>query len=119
LSATASRALAPTGFAYLSQLESAGITAGFTQSEYWDYRLNVTWQKAVNPVSSIERTTQHYINAQIAADWHWTPQWLVTFSLGRVSESFNNSEAFALPTTSAASNIGMLTVTRQFLRTDL
>jgi hypothetical protein len=119
LSANASRALAPTGLAYLSQLESAGFTAGFTQSEYWDYRLNASWQRAVNPVSSTEKTTQHYVNAQIAADWHWTPQWTLTLSLGRVSETFDISEAFASPASSAASNIAILTVTRQFLRTDL
>jgi hypothetical protein len=119
LSATASRALAPTGLAYLSQLESAGVTASLTQSEYWDYRVNASWQRAVNPVSSTETTTQHYINAQLAVDWHWTPQWILTLSLGRVSETFNNNQAFAATTTSAASNIGMITVTRQFMRTDL
>ena len=103
----------------MSQLESAGFTAAFTRSEYWDYRLNASWQRAVNPVSSTERTTQHYVNAQISADWHWTPQWTLTLSLGRVSETFDISEAFASPASSAASNIAILTVTRQFLRTDL
>jgi hypothetical protein len=119
LSATASRSLAPTGLAYLSQLESAGLTGSFTQSEYWDYRLTASWQRAVNPVSSTEKTTQRYINAQIAADWHWTPRWTLTFSLGRISETSSTSAVFTSPTTSASSNIGIVTVTRQFLRTDL
>jgi hypothetical protein len=109
----ASRALTPTGFAYLSQLESVNATASFTQSEYWTYRLTAAWQRAVNPVLRDQETTQHYVNGQIAADWHWTPQWTVSFSLGRVSETYRP------PSVSAASNAATITITRQFLRTEL
>lgn len=115
----ASRALAPTGLAYLSQLENVNLTGSFIQSEYWNYRVSASWQRVVNPVSATEQTTQHYVNAQIAADWHWTAQWTLTFSVGRVSETFGINAAPAPPNTAAASNIATISVTRQFLRTEL
>jgi hypothetical protein len=113
LSVGASRGLTPTGFAYLSQLENVTATASFTQSEYWTYRMTASWQRAVNPVLRNEETTQHYVNAGIAADWHWTPQWTMSFGLGRVSETYGP------PRVAAASNAATITVTRQFLRTEL
>lgn len=116
--ASVARALQPTGFAYLTRQDSVNVTATYIRSERLDFALSGVWLKAVTPEQSFGQPTpsvvdvdQHYLNARLTANWHWTPQWTVSLSVTKISQQSGP------PTVSAAStNIG-LSVSRQFLRT--
>ncbi len=119
LSAGVSRALQPTGFAFLSKQDSVVGAGTFKQSERWDYSWSVAWQKAVSPQENAgiaqlngNEFSVRFLNAQVAANWHWTPQWVVTLRTTRVSQQYGP------PTISGASNGVNLDITRHFLRTE-
>ena len=108
----------PTGFAFLSRQNAVSIGSTYTQSEYWDFALNAGWTKALTPQESAGETapngrefTQHYLNTQLTANWHWTPRWIVSMTVTKISQQYGP------PTVSAASTNVALSVARQFLRT--
>lgn len=120
LSAGVSRALQPTGFAFLSRQDTVNFTGTYTHSERWDYALSVSWQKAVSPEESagVAQLTGNefavrYLNAQITANWHLTPQWVVSFRATRISQEYGP------PAVSGASTGVTLDISRHFLRTEL
>ena len=113
LSVAASRSLLPTGFAYLSRVDGITLNTTYMQSERWDFGLTVVWQKANNPILRGEAQNVSYVNGQLTANWHWTPQWMLTLNLGRISQTYGP------PTVSAASNGAIFSITRRFLRTEL
>jgi len=116
--ATVSRALQPTGFAFLSRQYAVNLGTTYTRSERWDFALNGSWVDAQYPqtsageaVFSARYINVRYLNAQLVANWHWTPQWVVSVSATKIQQQYGP------PTVSAAStNIG-LNFVRQFLRT--
>jgi hypothetical protein len=117
-SAGVSRALQPTGLAFLSRQDSYTLTASYVHSERWDFQLSASYVRALNPQviageAQFNATEQaeHYLNTQLTANWHWTPQWTVSMTATRISEQFGP------PTVSAASTGVSLTLFRQFLRT--
>jgi hypothetical protein len=112
-----SRTLQPTGFGYLSRQDSFNLNATYTRSERWDFALAATWAKAVNPdvggggaVLSGRESTVRYLNAQLTANWHWTPQWTVSLHATRITDQYGP------PAASAASTGFSLDLSRQFLR---
>jgi hypothetical protein len=113
LGASASRLLQPTGFAFLSRQDSISLSAAYKQSDRWDYTLTSTWQQAQTPEFQGEVFSERYLNTQIAANWHWTEQWIVSLQANRVTQHYGP------PTINAASNGVNLSIFRQFLRTDL
>jgi len=113
LTGGASRLLQPTGFAYLSRVDSISANATFTQSERWDYGMSAVWERAQNPLLGGAPIDVRYINAQLTANWHWTPQWVMTLNLGRISQQYSSSAV--TPT----SNGVIISVSRRFLRTEL
>jgi hypothetical protein len=115
-----SRALQPTGFAYLSRQDSVNLTASYTRSERWDFALTGTWQRAINPLVSGREAvlfgrdqTARYLNVQTTVNWHWTPQWVLSMHATRVASQYGP------PTVSGASTGVSLDLVRQFLRTEL
>ncbi|MGO9993440.1 MAG: hypothetical protein ACLPTF_13120 [Steroidobacteraceae bacterium] len=108
-----SRALQPTGFAFLSRQDSINLGAAYTRSERWDYAVNGTWQKALNPGLNGASSSVRYLNAQLTANWHWTSQWLISMHVLRVSQERGP------PTITVASNGVSVDIVRQFLRSDL
>ena len=116
LSAGASQALQPTGFNFLSRQSSLNLTMTFTQSERWDYALLAAWVKATNPIETsgqvgTQEASTRFLNPQLTANWHWTPQWVVSLSATRITQQYGP------PTVSAASSGLRLSLVRQFLRT--
>jgi hypothetical protein len=112
------RALQPTGLAYLSTQQGVNVTSSYTHSEYWDFALNAAWLKSLNPQVSAgvaqlnsRDLTLHYLNTQLVANWHWTPQWIVSLGVTRLTEQYGP------PTVSAGSTGVSLSLVRQFLRT--
>ena len=119
-SAGVSRALQPTGLAFLSEQDSFNFSATYKRSDRWDFATSASWQKAVQPQESLgiaqltgSEVTLRYLNAQISANWHWTPEWIVTLQATRVSQEYRP------PTISGASTGLNLDITRHFLRTEL
>ncbi len=115
-----SRALQPTGFAYLATQEGVTINATYTHSEYWDFAVNGSWLRSLTPQVSAgvaqlngRELTLHYLNTQLVANYHWTPQWIVSLGVTRLTEQY----AYIPPTISAGSTGVSLSLVRQFLRT--
>jgi hypothetical protein len=115
LSAAVSRALQPTGFAYLSRQDKININASYVRSERWDYAIGGTWVRATNPIpgtnGAISNANTRYLNVQLTANWHWTPQWVVAMHATHVTQQYGP------PTISAASTGVGVDLVRQFLRT--
>lgn len=120
LSAGVSRALQPTGFAYLSRQDTVNVAATYNESERWDFILSGVWMKALTPQESfgssapvVTDVNQRFLNVKFAANWHWTERWTVSMSVTKISQQYGP------PTVSAAStNVGV-SIIRQFLRTQL
>jgi hypothetical protein len=115
-----SRALQPTGFAFLSRQDSINFTGTFTQSERWDFALAASWQRALSPQESAgvaqlngSEFTVRYLNASVSANWHWTPEWVFTMRATRITQEYGP------PTVSGASTGLNLDIGRHFLRTEL
>ncbi|HLZ96423.1 MAG TPA: hypothetical protein VKP66_00670 [Steroidobacteraceae bacterium] len=115
----ASRTLQPTGFAYLSRQDSFNLNATYARSERWDFAVTAAWAKAVNPdvggrgaVLRGRESTVRYLNSQLTANWHWTPQWIVSFHATRITDKYGP------PAASGASTGFGLDLSRQFLRTE-
>ena len=108
-----SRALQPTGFAYLSRQDSITLSATYVRTERWDFGLSVGWQRARNPSLGGNDTIVRFLSSQLAANWHWTPQWIVSMRVTRFAQEYGP------PTVSATSNGISVDINRQFLRTEL
>jgi hypothetical protein len=112
LAATASRQLQPTGFAFLSRVDSYELKAGYTLSERWSFSADARFQRYQNPPENgtlPEANVQYYA---LAANWAWTERWTLTLSAARVSDNFPvsiESAAYGV-----ASNEVTLTLSRQF-----
>ena len=118
LTASVSRALQPTGFAFLSRQDSVSLSGSYIRSERWDFALNAGWQKALSPqpttggaALSARNINVRYLNTQLIANWHWTEQWTLSTSVQKISQQFGP------PTVSAASTNVSVNIVRQFLRT--
>jgi hypothetical protein len=116
LSIGASRALQPTGFAFLSRQDSVNFNSTYTRNERWDFTASAAWLRAINPqanagtaVNSTESTTR-YLNTSVTANWHWTPQWTVSVSATRITQQYSPP-----PVSAGSTNFGISFV-RQFLR---
>jgi hypothetical protein len=118
LNLAASRALQPTGFAFLSRQDSYNINATYTQSERWDFSASAAFLKALNPQVNAgqaqlntREVTNRYLNTQVTANWHWTSQWTISLTATRITQQYGP------PTVSAASSGIAVTFIRRFLRT--
>ena len=131
LSIAASRALQPTGFAFLSRQDSLTLSASYILTERWDFSAAAQWVRAANPIentsgaalSGTESRTS-YRNIQLAANWHLTPQWMISFSAARIMQQYDgytvpipSAPALYIPSSNAGSTNISLTFTRQFWRT--
>jgi hypothetical protein len=113
LSGGVSRALQPTGLAYLSRQDSVNLTAAYTHSERWDFGLSTSWQKTQYPTLAGANSSVRYLNAQLTANWHWTSQWILSMHATRITQQFG------LPTVNVGSSGLSLDISRQFLRTEI
>jgi len=118
LKASVTQAQQPTGFAYLSRQDAVSIGATYMWSERWDFAVSGGWTKALTPLGTAGQAAPngrdldfHYLNAGLTANWHWTPQWIASLTVTKISQQYGP------PTVSAASTNVALSVARQFLRT--
>lgn len=113
LDAGLTRALQPTGFAFLSLQDNVALHAAYVHSERWTLSLNAALQRERDPTRSGNNVQFHYQSVQLTSGWHWTPQWVISLHVS------HNSRQYGASTVSAASNGVSLDVVRQFLRTEL
>jgi hypothetical protein len=117
LIANASRSLTPTGFAYLSRQDAFSLAATYALSERWDFAGSAAWVKALTPTASSgvaapngAENDLRELNLAFTANWHWTPQWVVSMGVTKISQQYGP------PTVSAASTGISLSIVRHFLR---
>jgi hypothetical protein len=113
LSLAASRSLRPSGFAFLSRQDVAEAVVYYQYSEKWTFAANGGFHRNVDPLTSGGDIKRRYFVAQISADWHWTPDWVVTLRTSHVGQRFDDSRL------NADSSGVSLEMTRQFHRQDL
>ncbi len=112
-SAGASRALRPSGFAFLSRQDSVDAVLTYQYSERWTFSASSSAHRALDPLGNFRVSDRRYLVGEISTDWHWTPDWMITLRATRVSQRLSES------TYNADSNGVSLQVTRQFGRMDL
>jgi hypothetical protein len=112
LIATASRVLAPTGFAFLSREDSVNLLANYVFSERWTFNAGITRQSLTNPLVGGGSSERRFYDADLSAIWRLTEQWLVTVHASKLGQ------LYGAPTVSATSNGLSLEVARQFYRTN-
>jgi hypothetical protein len=116
VTASASQALQPTGFAFLSRQDSYSLSSTYTRSERWEFAASASWQRAQEPeVQAGEANVTgsiayRLLNAQLTANWHWTPEWVVSVTATRVMQQYGP------PTVSVASSGVNVNFIRHFLR---
>jgi hypothetical protein len=112
VTASASQALQPTG----SRQDSYSLSSTYTRSERWEFAASASWQRAQEPeVQAGEANVTgsiayRLLNAQLTANWHWTPEWVVSVTATRVMQQYGP------PTVSVASSGVNVNFIRHFLR---
>jgi hypothetical protein len=109
-----SRALAPTGFAYLARQESVSALLNYTWSERWSYSANASYQTNSYPINGGSGSyEQRYYYTALAAVWHLTEQWSVTLQTTKILQRYGS------PALTGASNGVSVQISRQFYWKDL
>jgi hypothetical protein len=85
---TASRLLAPTGYAFLSEQNLIKAGGTYTYSDRWSFGAGAYYEQAKNPQLQGGLFTQTPKSISLNASWRWTEFWTVTFAASRVTELF-------------------------------
>jgi hypothetical protein len=106
--AIASRTLAPTGYAFLSNQSLVQLTATYTCSDRWSISGNAYYVRAENPQLQGGIITQTPKNISLSTNWRWTEFWTVTLTASRVEDRFQP------PGNSIGSSEVSIKISRQF-----
>ena len=104
----ASRLLAPTGYAFLSQQNLFKAQGTYTYSDRWSFLAYGFYQQAKNPELQGGLFTQTLKSVNLSASWRWTEFWTVTFTASRITEQLPS------PGISLASTDVSIKISRQF-----
>jgi hypothetical protein len=104
----ASRLLAPTGYAFLSEQNLFKVAATYTYSDRWSFSAGAYYQQAKNPQLQGGIITQTPKSISLSSNWRWTEFWTVTFAASRVTELFQP------PGLTIASTEVSIKISRQF-----
>jgi hypothetical protein len=104
----ASRLLAPTGYAFLSQQNLIKVAATYTYSDRWSFDAGGYYQQSKNPLLQGGLFTQTPKSISLSASWRWTEFWTVTFAASHVTELLQP------PGISLASTEVSIKISRQF-----
>lgn len=116
MTASASRALAPTGSAFLSRQDTVNAFANYSYSDRWTFGASATWQNVADPVITGGSAHRRFYNAYLSATWHWTEQWTLGLQVSKVGQQF--APQLGRPLVSPTSNGVRLDISRQFYRTN-
>jgi hypothetical protein len=112
VTATASRALTPTGFAFLSRQDNVKALVNYNSSERWAFSAGLTWANISDPLITGGSIQRRFYSGDLSAVWHWTEQWLLTLRVTKIGQKIQQ------PSISATSNGVSLEISRQFYRTN-
>src|SRR5271168_4250983 len=108
LTASASRQLTPTGFAYLSRQQAYEVKATYALSARWSLTADPRYVKSQNPQLQSEVTEFNVESLSLSANWRWTEQLTLSLGASRVSERVRS------PNYDVSSNEVTVTLSRQF-----
>jgi hypothetical protein len=112
VTATASRALTPTGFAFLSRQDNVKALVNYNSSERWAFSAGLTWANITDPLITGGSTQRRFYSGDLSAVWHWTEQWRLTLHVTKIGQKIQQ------PSINATSNGVSLEISRQFHRTN-
>lgn len=118
LTATASamRALTPTGFAFLTRQDTVNGLANYSYSERLSFAAGITWANIAEPLITGGYSTRRFYDGDISANWHWTEQWVVSLHVSKIGQQF--APQFGQRSVSPTSNGASFEISRQFYRTN-
>jgi hypothetical protein len=87
LSATASRQIQPTGFAFLSRQQSYELKATYTFSPRWNATADLRQVNYTNPEASGVFYDVRVPYASLTANWQWTEHWTLSLNASYVRET--------------------------------
>jgi hypothetical protein len=116
VTAVATRALAPTGFAFLSRQDTVNALANCNYSERWTFGASATWQNVADPVVTGGTSRRRFYNADLSASWRWTEQWTLTLHVLKIGQQY--TEQLGRPPVNPTSNDVRFQISRQFHRTN-
>jgi hypothetical protein len=91
LSATVSRQLSPTGYAYLSRQDNYELKATYNESPRWIFSGDLHRINYQQPNNSGAFTDLDVTYLQLAATWQWTEHWTLTMNASRVMDRYVSS----------------------------
>jgi hypothetical protein len=92
LSATASRQIVPTGFAFLSRQQAIELKATYALSPRWTVSADVRKVDYQNPQANGTFYDIDVPYLKVTASWQWTEQWTVSLSAAHVRETGRYSQ---------------------------
>lgn len=108
-----SRALTPTGFAYLARQQSVNLNVNYAHSERWSYGATASYQTNTYPAANGASYGQRFYDVALSAGWHATEQWVVTLQATKLLQRYGS------PAQTGTSNGVSIEISRQFYRKDL
>jgi hypothetical protein len=114
--ASATRALTPTGFAFLSRQDSDNASLTDSYSERWTFGANATWQNIADPVTTGGTSRRRYYNGDFSSSWRWTEHWTLTLHLTKIGQQY--TAQLGRPPVNPTSDGVRLDFSRQFYRTN-
>jgi hypothetical protein len=90
LSATASRQLTPSGFAFLSRQVSYGLAASYPLSPRWSLSGNVSQVTYQQPQFGSAPDDVRVRSLGLSALWQWTEHWTITMNASAVFEHYGS-----------------------------
>jgi hypothetical protein len=107
LTAAASRQLVPSGFAFLSRVQTYELMFNFNKTERLSFSGDVRRTDYQQPGGGAG-ANQQSLYLQLGAAWHWTEQWTVNVGASRLIEHYGS------PTVTLADSTLTLELSRHF-----
>jgi hypothetical protein len=88
VTASASRSLTPSGFAFLSRVDTDQFSVHYPWSERWSIDGHVRWVKSLEPQVIGPAISQKYLDSGLSASWLVTELWTFTVNASRVTAKY-------------------------------
>ncbi len=87
LTASASRQLVPSGFAFLSRQQTYELNAAYPRTDRWKLSADLRWLRSQDPSRQGAYGQRTVRFASISSAWQWTEHWTIIFGASRVMET--------------------------------
>jgi hypothetical protein len=115
-SVSVSRAVTPTGLAFLSRQDTVAGQINYTYSDRLSYAGGVTWADISQPLVGGGTATRRFYDIDASANYHLSEQWVVTVHATKVGQQFPG--AAGQPSANPSSTGVSLQISRQFYQTN-